>query len=69
LQRQLNHHASRDQLIEIILDLGRRPEARFIKGPEYLSQKSFRGKILITRQNELVNLVTKIEQALKKNTS
>jgi stage III sporulation protein SpoIIIAA len=46
LQRQLNHHASRDQLIEIILDLGRRPEARFIKGPEYLSQKkSFRGKI------------------------
>jgi stage III sporulation protein SpoIIIAA len=39
LQEQLNHHASRDQLIEIILDLGRRPEARFIKGPEYLSQK------------------------------
>jgi stage III sporulation protein SpoIIIAA len=41
LQRQLNHHASRDQLIEIILDLGRRPEARFIKGPEYLSQNHF----------------------------
>jgi stage III sporulation protein SpoIIIAA len=39
LQEQLNHHASRDQLIEIILDLGRRPEARFIKGSEYLSQK------------------------------
>jgi stage III sporulation protein SpoIIIAA len=39
LQEQLNHHVSRDQLIEIILDLGRRPEARFIKGPEYLSQK------------------------------
>jgi stage III sporulation protein SpoIIIAA len=39
LQEQLNHHASRDQLIEIILDLGRRPEGRFIKGPEYLSQK------------------------------
>jgi stage III sporulation protein SpoIIIAA len=38
LQRQLNHHASRDQLIEIILE-ERRPEARFIKGPEYLSQK------------------------------
>jgi len=30
LQEQLNCHASRDQLIEIILDLGRRPEARFI---------------------------------------
>jgi len=40
LQEQLNHHASRDQLIEIILDLGRRPEARFIRGPEYLSQKT-----------------------------
>ena len=39
LQEQLNCHASRDQLIEIILDLGRRPEARFIEGPEYLSQK------------------------------
>ena len=39
LQEQLNHNASRDQLIEIILDLGRRPEARFIEGPEYLSQK------------------------------
>ena len=39
LQEQLNQHAYKDQLIEIVLDLGRRPEARFIKGPEYLSQK------------------------------
>ena len=39
LQDQLNNHNSRDQLIEIVLDLGRRPEARFIQGPEYLSQK------------------------------
>jgi stage III sporulation protein SpoIIIAA len=36
---QLNKHIYRDQLIEIVLDLGRRPEARFIHGPEYLSQK------------------------------
>ena len=39
LQEHLNNHASKDQLIEIVLDLGRRPEARFITGPEYLSQK------------------------------
>lgn len=39
LQQQLNKHVLRDQLIEIVLDLGRRPEARFVHGPEYLSQK------------------------------
>ena len=39
LQEQLNNHNFRDQLIEIVLDLGRRPEARFVHGPEYLSQK------------------------------
>ena len=39
LQEQLNQHNEKDQLIEIVLDLGRRPEARFISGPQYLSQK------------------------------
>ena len=39
LQEHLNNHPSKDQLIEIVLDLGRRPEARFVNGPEYLSQK------------------------------
>jgi stage III sporulation protein SpoIIIAA len=39
LQEQLNQHLSKDQLIEIVLDLGRRPEARFVSGSEYLSQK------------------------------
>jgi len=39
LQEQLNQHPQKDQLIEIVLDLGRRPEARFITGSEYLSQK------------------------------
>ena len=39
LQEHLNRHGSKDQLIEIVLDLGRRPEARFVSGPEYLSQK------------------------------
>ena len=39
LQKRLNQHSSKDQLIEIVLDLGRRPEARFTSGPEYLSKK------------------------------
>ena len=39
LQEHLNKHTSRDQLIEVILDLGRRPEARFTTGTEYIAQK------------------------------
>ena len=39
LKEQLYQHPSKDQLIEIILDLGRRPEARFLSGPQYLSRK------------------------------
>nr|YP_009315779.1 Hypothetical protein ycf45 [Trichogloeopsis pedicellata]SCW24437.1 Hypothetical protein ycf45 [Trichogloeopsis pedicellata] len=33
----LEVHANRKNLIEIVMDLGRRPEARFPDGPEYLS--------------------------------
>lgn len=40
LQEPLNQHIFKDQLIEIVLDLGRRPEARFVNGTEYLSQKT-----------------------------
>jgi len=39
LQEDLTQHPNKDKLIEIILDLGRRPEARFVSGTEYLSQK------------------------------
>ena len=39
LQEQLNQHSRKDKLIEIVLDLGRRPEARFMNDTEYLSQK------------------------------
>ena len=39
LQQQLKQHSDKEQLIEIVLDLGRRPEDRFIRGPQYLSQK------------------------------
>jgi stage III sporulation protein SpoIIIAA len=39
LQEHLKYHPNQDKLIEIVLDLGRRPEARFLTGPEYLSQK------------------------------
>lgn len=37
--QNLRNHSNKEKLIEIILDLGRRPEARFTTGPEYLSQK------------------------------
>ena len=39
LQEHLNQHDNKDKLIEIVLDLGRRPEARFVTGNEYVSQK------------------------------
>jgi stage III sporulation protein SpoIIIAA len=35
---QLEAHPHKDQLIEVILDLGRRPEARFPETAEYLSE-------------------------------
>ena len=35
----IKSHIYKDHLIEIILDLGRRPEGRFRTGPEYLSKK------------------------------
>jgi len=39
IQEQLNTHVLKDKLIEVVLDLGRRPEARFLDRTEYLSQK------------------------------
>ena len=39
LQEYLHDHPAKAQLLEIVLDLGRRPEARFVTGREYLSRK------------------------------
>nr|YP_009496552.1 hypothetical protein ycf45 [Actinocyclus subtilis]YP_009496611.1 hypothetical protein ycf45 [Actinocyclus subtilis]AWT39265.1 hypothetical protein ycf45 [Actinocyclus subtilis]AWT39324.1 hypothetical protein ycf45 [Actinocyclus subtilis] len=39
IQENLKNHSKKDKLIEIVMDLGRRPEARFTTGPQYLSQK------------------------------
>jgi len=52
LQKSLVKHLHKDQLIEIVLDLGKRPEARFLHGPEYLSQKriSWQDIDLITKR-------------------
>nr|YP_009541734.1 hypothetical protein [Synarthrophyton chejuense]AYR05743.1 hypothetical protein [Synarthrophyton chejuense] len=36
----LEKHSDRKLLIEVVMDLGRRPEARFPKGPDYLSSKT-----------------------------
>lgn len=40
LQNQLKDRVNQDQFLEIVFDLGRRPEARFVTGSEYLSQKT-----------------------------
>nr|QCI07019.1 hypothetical protein [Haraldiophyllum bonnemaisonii] len=37
VKNPLDHHPNRKYLIEVVMDLGRRPEARFPDGPEYLS--------------------------------
>nr|QHO64146.1 hypothetical protein [Lympha mucosa] len=39
IRQSLNKHINRKNLIEIVMDLGRRPEARFPEGPEYLSNR------------------------------
>ncbi|MEL7067235.1 MAG: R3H domain-containing nucleic acid-binding protein [Cyanobacteria bacterium J06581_3] len=38
IQKKLERHPGKDQLIEVILDLGRQPEARFSDSVEYLSE-------------------------------
>lgn len=40
IRHQLENHPSRDSLIEVILDLGRSPEARFPGKTEYIGEKS-----------------------------
>ena len=35
----VNYYVQKEKIIEIVMDLGRRPEARFATGPKYLSQK------------------------------
>nr|YP_010902704.1 hypothetical protein REP55_pgp077 [Hypnea nidulans]WCH54559.1 hypothetical protein [Hypnea nidulans] len=36
----LKNHPNRKLLLEVVIDLGRKPEARFPKGPEYLSNRT-----------------------------
>ena len=40
IQGPLKYHPKREILIEIVLDIGRRPEARFADGSEYLSYRT-----------------------------
>ena len=39
IKQYVNVHTNKEKIIEIVMDLGRRPEARFSTGPEYISQK------------------------------
>ena len=40
ISRTLNQHPRQGQLVEIVLDIGRRPEARFADSSEYLSYRT-----------------------------
>ena len=40
IKEHITIHPDKEKIIEIILDLGRRPEARFPTGPQFLSQKT-----------------------------
>jgi len=40
IRQKLEHHPQQDGLIEVVMDLGRRPEARFRNKAEYLSETS-----------------------------
>ena len=39
IKEHVNNHPDKEKIVEIIMDLGRRPEARFTTGPQILSQK------------------------------
>lgn len=39
IKENLQNHVNKTKLLEIIMDLGRRPEGRFLYGTEYLSEK------------------------------
>ncbi len=39
IRQIIQNHPNRENLLELILDFGRRPEARFTKGSEYVSRK------------------------------
>nr|YP_009500253.1 hypothetical protein [Gracilariopsis heteroclada]AXE43415.1 hypothetical protein [Gracilariopsis heteroclada] len=39
IKQPLETHINRKLLIEVVMDLGRKPEARFPRGPEYLSSR------------------------------
>ena len=38
IRQYINQHPQKEKIVEIVLDLGRRPEVRFPTGPEYLSK-------------------------------
>lgn len=40
VRRPLEQHKNQKKLIEVVMDLGRRPEARFPESPQYLSDKT-----------------------------
>lgn len=46
VRKPLERHPQKESLIEVVMDLGRRPEARFPNRPEYLSNEMITGNDL-----------------------
>ncbi len=55
IKKVLNLHPNKENLIEIILDLGRKPEARFLTGPELISEQAVSWQDLDYCVNQLGN--------------
>ena len=55
IRSALNFNPNKQNLIEIILDLGRKPEARFISGPELISEQTVSWQDLDYCVNQLGN--------------
>ncbi|MBW4692879.1 MAG: AAA family ATPase [Lyngbya sp. HA4199-MV5] len=53
IRRRLEEHPQKDMLVEVVLDLGRRPEARFPGQAEYLSED-------LVSQGDLDECITKV---------
>ena len=67
IYQHLHSYSNKEKLIEIVLDLGRRPEARFTTGPEYLSQKVISLQDIDYITKRISKLVEKIVQELNEH--
>lgn len=64
LGQSLTDHPQREELLEIVLDLGRLPEARFIHSTQYLAETPVSREMLQYAVDRVGSLVVTIALAL-----